>query len=538
VVVSSCTPRTHAPLFKATCEAAGLNKYLFTFVNIREQCSWVHMQEKEKATEKAKDLVRMGVARARLLTPQTEERVPIKPVPLVVGGGVTGLNAALNLANQGFEVHLVEKENELGGFIKDMDTLWEGGTPADYLDPLIKQIDAHPKITVHLGHQLESVDGHIGEFKVGIKSASGTETVEVGTIILAIGAQEYIPHKFYGYDDNKKVVTLADFERMSKKGEIDNVRDVAFIQCVGARDQDKTYCSRICCNVAIKAAIHHAEKVAASGGGGGEAPKEGGGEQTGGRKRRSRRRRDGSSAESAPSGGGGRANITIFNRTINAYGVHHEINYNTSREKRIKYVKYDLDNLPKVSEAGDKVKIDYFVEALGGRRDMTVDMVVLSTPLVNHPEAADLGKLMKIPRGAEGFFLEAHVKLRPVEFATEGIYLAGTCRAPADITEAVMQAHAAASRAAIPMAIGFVQAEALTSCVNEELCVGCGTCTTVCAFNAIQLNENNKAETIMAACKGCGACASVCPQRAITMTHYSDEQLLSEVMACFEEVKE
>jgi heterodisulfide reductase subunit A len=383
------------------------------------------------------------------------------------------------------------------------------------------------------------VEGHIGDFKVGIKSASGSETLEVGTIILAIGAEEYIPHKFYGYDDNEKVVTLADFERMSKKGELKDVKDVAFIQCVGARDQDKTYCSRICCNVAIKAAIHLADKVAAGGGGGeAEAPKAEEPEKTGGRKRRSRRRRDGAGAGSAPSSGGGRANITIFNRTINAYGVHHEINFNTAREKRIKFQKYDLDNLPKISAAGDKVKVEYFAETLGGWRDMTVDMVVLSTPLVNHPEAEGISKLLKIPRGAEGFFLEAHVKLRPVEFATEGVYLAGTCRAPADITEAVIQANAAASRASIPMAIGFVQGEALMSHVNQDICVGCGTCTTVCAFNAIQLNENNKAETITAACKGCGACASVCPQKAITMTHYSDDQLLSEVLACFEEVKE
>ncbi len=557
VIVASCTPRTHAPLFQATCESAGLNKYLFTFVNIREQCSWVHRTMKDLATQKAKDLIRMGVARARKLTPQNEQKIPVKQVALVIGGGVAGMSTALSLANQGFPVHLVEKTAELGGIVRNLSNLWmESGDPMTSIDPTIKQVKEHTKIALYLNSEVEKVDGYIGNFKIDLRSGDKVTKVEAGVIIVAIGAQEYIPEGFYGYDQFDNVITLAELEILAKNKAIPDVKDVAFIQCVGARGQDLTYCSRVCCNVALKNAIYLKDHLEASKAAGTsieavptslkiEAKGEVGDELV--RRRRSRRQKETQTAgeeiaPEAPAALGQKVNITIFNRTINAYGVHHEIYYNKAREKRIKFVKFDLEHLPEVSREGHKLKIKYYQHSLGEWRDMLVDLVVLSTPLEAIPDTERISKLLKVPRGQDGFFLEAHVKLRPVEFATEGIYLAGTCRAPADIMEAVHQANAAASRAAIPLTKGYVQVEALTSSVDTLLCVGCGTCESVCSFGAITVrstDQGKKAEVNLAACKGCGACASVCPQLAITMTHYTDEQILSEALAIVkEEVKQ
>lgn len=560
VVVASCTPRTHAPLFQSVCESAGLNKYLFTFVNIREHCSWVHMNDKEAATAKAKDLIRAGVARARLLQPQKEQRIPVIPVALIIGGGISGMTAALSLANQGFPVHLVEKEAELGGFIRNLSNLWmESGDPKTSVEPTIKKVLEHPKITTHLGSTVKLVDGHIGSFRITVNKGSKDEVVEAGVIIVAIGAEEFIPESMYGYEQFDNVVTLAELEILTKTDAFPkNLKDVAFIQCVGARGQLHSYCSRICCNVALKNAIYLSDRInEALIKKGAEVAKDALQAQEGQgahpsvridvsketvadeliKRRRSRRDRDKATEPGAPPSAPSadqRANITIFNRTVNAYGVHHEVYYNRAREKRIKFIKYDLENPPRVTSEEGRLVVHYYQQSLGEWRALKVDMVILATPLVAAGSTEQISKVLKVPRGRDGFFLEAHVKLRPVEFATEGIYLCGTCRAPADITESVLQANAAASRAAIPLKRGYVQVEALTSNVDAEKCVGCGTCECVCPYGAIEVKQTPqgfKAQVNVAACKGCGCCASVCPQRAIFMTHYSDQQILSEALA-------
>jgi heterodisulfide reductase subunit A len=553
VVVASCTPRTHAVLFQKVCEEAGLNKYLFHFVNIREQCSWVHMDWKDTATEKAKDLVRMGVTSAKYLTPLEETKIDVRPSSLVIGGGISGITASLSLADQGFEVHLVEKEDAIGGYLRTLHTLWEvEGDPLTAMGPTIKKVHDHPKIKVYTGSEVERVDGFIGNFNVGVKTKDGTEDLEVGTIIVATGATELIPEGLYGYGEIDNVMTLAEFEHRSKDGTLpENFKDVAFIQCVGARGQKVEYCSRVCCNVAIKTAVHLmdsiSERMAKQAG---AAPAEGGGEapappkpaapEKGGRRRRARRRPRDGAGPSRPAGrpgaaAGGRPTITIFNRTINAYGVHHEMFYNKAREKRIKFTRFHLDNVPKVSKAdGGKIKIEYYAEALGGWRDITVDLVILSTPLVSGPSAEGLSKLMKIPTDQDGFFLEAHMKLRPVDFVTDGIYLCGTCRAPADITEAVMQAYGAASRAGIPMANGHVTADAIISVVDPEKCRGCGRCAEMCEFGAITLVpvddkdwERKVSQVNPALCKGCGKCNIVCCNKAIHVTTFKRPQITS-----------
>ena len=546
VVVASCTPRTHAPLFQATCESAGLNKYLFTFVNLREHCSWVHMKEKERATKKARDLVRMGVARARLLEPKEEAKVDVESSAVVIGGGVSGMTAALSMADMGFPVHLVEKEEELGGFVRNLNNLFVADkSAADMIKPMVDRVNAHDKITVYLNSTLKSVDGYIGNYEVGI-GGKGKETkaVKVGTIVVATGALEHVPEGMYGYNQYPNVVTLTEFEILCKKKTLPKLKNVAFIQCVGSRGQTVSYCSRICCNVAIKNAtniVDNYENML------GLMEKEGTvvekipveekatDEIMERRRRRRSRDRGETGAEEVRLGPSDKIEVTVFNRDVMAYGVEHELAYNKAREKRVKFVRYTLENLPKVFMKDNQLMITYFHETLKMERTMPVDMVILSTPLVPQADANELSKMLKVPLGQEGFFLEAHVKLRPVDFATDGIYVAGTCRGPADITDSTIQGGAAASRAAIPMAKGYVQAEALTSVIDETKCSGCGTCIQVCPYGALRKNDDGIAEVIVAACKGCGCCGATCPEGAITMTNYTDAQLLAEARAALDE---
>jgi len=547
VIVASCTPRTHAPLFQATCESAGLNKYLFTFVNIREHCSWVHMKEKEKATKKARDLIKMGVARARLLEAQQEEKVNVEASAVVIGGGVAGMTAALSLADMGFPVHLVEREGELGGFVRNLNNLYVTEKSAsETIKPLIDKVRAQKNISLHLNSQLKSVEGFIGNYDIviGTKAAEDLKT-KVGTIIVATGALEFVPEGLYGYNQYPNVVTLTEFEILCKKKTLPKLKNVAFIQCVGSRGQNKSYCSRICCNVGIKNAINIVdnyenmlglmekagtvvEKIPVEQ----KVPEEILDRR---RRRRGREKGEEGEAEEVKLGPSEKIEVTVFNRDVMAYGVEHELTYNKAREKRVKFNRYTTEHLPKVYMEGNQLTVGYFHETLKLERSMPVDMVILATPLVAQPDAGELSQMLKVPLGQEGFFLEAHVKLRPVDFATDGIYVCGTCRGPADITECTTQAAAAASRAAIPMAKGYVQAEAITSSVDETKCSGCGTCIQVCPYGAMRKNDKGLAEVIVAACKGCGCCGATCPEGAISMTNYTDAQLLAEARATLDE---
>lgn len=551
VIVASCTPRTHAPLFQATCESAGLNKYLFTFVNIREHCSWVHMKEKDKATRKARDLVRMGVARARLLEAQEEVKVDVAPAAVVIGGGVSGMSAALSLADMGFPVHLVEKDGELGGFVRNLNNLYVTEKSAEEtIKPLIEKVLTHKNIELHLNSQVKSVKGFIGNYEIVI-GQEGAEDVKskVGTIIVATGALEFVPEGLYGYNQYPNIVTLTEFEILCKKKTLPKMKNVAFIQCVGSRGQDKSYCSRICCNVGIKNAINIVdnyenmlglmekagtvvEKIPVEQ----KVPEEILDRR---RRRRGRERGEEGEAEEVKLGPSERIDVTVFNRDVMAYGVEHELTYNKAREKRVKFVRYTPEHLPRVYMEGNQLTVGYFHDTLRLERTMPVDMVILATPLIAQPDAGELSQMLKVPLGQEGFFLEAHVKLRPVDFATDGIYVCGTCKGPSDITECVTQAAAAASRAAIPLSRGYVLAEAIASEVNTDLCVGCGICATLCPYSAITVErgpKGMKAEVIKAACKGCGACGAGCPERAMTMLHYTDEQLIVEGLAGIKEV--
>lgn len=558
VIVASCTPRTHAPLFMRICEEAGLNKYLFTFVNIREHCSWVHMKEKEKGTVKAKDLIKMGVARVVLLEPQQEMKIDVRPTSLVIGGGVSGMTAALNLANQGFETHLIEKETELGGFVKKLDTLYQTGESAQSsLEPLIEKVKNNKNIKLYLNTQLKALEGYIGRYDAVLDVNGEDKEICVGTIIVATGAEEYRPN-VYGLGEFENVVTLSDYEQMVKESKLPpDLKNVAFITCAGSRGQDKEYCSRVCCTITVKNAMKlmdktpdseakveeklEEEKAVAPGE---EKPQE---EETSARRsrrerrgRRDRRgRRGGERGEEKPRERGAKSgmDVTVFNRGITTYGVEQELMYNTAREKRVKFVRYVPENPPKVTMEDGKLTLSYFHATLQADRKMNPDLIVLATPLTKKEGSEELSKMLKVPLGRDGFFLEAHVKLRPVDFATEGIFLCGTAHGPANIHEAVAQAYGSASHASIPMGKGYVQAEAIVSHVDPESCSGCRSCEVVCPYGAIKFDEDGIAEIIVAACKGCGTCGSICPEKAISMTHYTDEQITAEAIAALEEVR-
>jgi len=544
VIVASCTPRTHAPLFQATVGEAGLNKYLFTFVNIREHCSWVHMKDKDGATEKAKGLIRMGVARVRLLTPQDEPKLPVEKSALVIGGGVAGMAAALSVAKQGFPVHLVEKEKELGGFVKNLNNLYVTTKDAmESIKPFIQKVTSHPNIKLYLNSKVSDVYGYIGNYEIKIDTAGKETKTKVGTIIVATGATEYSKEGLYGYNVFKNVVTLAEFELMCKKKILPKAQRFAFIQCVGSRGQDKSYCSRICCNVAIKNAINIVDnydnmlQIAQQNNKAiPEVPVEPKAPEEIMDRRRRRRGRGGDEAvEEEKHGPGENMEVTVFNRDVMSYGLEHELIFNKAREKRVRFVRYTPDRRPEVVMNGDQLTVKYFHETLKVEREMPVDLVILSTPLVAGPDSATISKMLKVPLGQDGFFLEAHVKLRPVDFATDGIFVAGTAKGPADITEAIDQGEAASSRAATPLWKGYVQAEALSAKVDPDVCSGCGTCIDVCPYGAPTKKEDGLAEIIAAACKGCGCCGASCPNNAISMTNFTDEQLIAEAVAGIKE---
>jgi heterodisulfide reductase subunit A2 len=493
VLVASCTPRTHEPLFRAACEEAGLNKYLFEFVNIRDQCSWVHMREPEKATEKAKDLIRMGVAKARLLQPLEEIEMKVAPSALVIGGGVVGMEAALNLANQGFDVHLVEKEPELGGILRSINKLFPTNKEAvKLIKPLVEQVKKHPKIKTHLSSKVKQVTGFIGNFNVTLDGKGEEDQFNVGTIIVAVGAEPLKPTGQYGYGKMPNVITQLELEERMKKGEPVG-QNVVMINCVGARVPERTYCSRICCMTAIKNAFLI--------------------------------------KESNP-----KAKVWILHRDLMTYGVDFETYYRKAMELGVRFIRYSLERPPEV--IGDKKveKIKVYHELWRREIELPCDMLVLTTPLIPAEDNKNISKMLKVSLDEFGFLLEAHLKLRPVEFAMDGIYVCGSARWPTDVTEGISQAYAAASKAAGPLRMGYVKAEAINAFVNEDECSGCGVCEVLCPFQAIELQprDGKRVSHINeAVCKGCGTCGAACPSGAISMHHFTDEQILAQVEALF-----
>ncbi|MEW6667645.1 MAG: CoB--CoM heterodisulfide reductase iron-sulfur subunit A family protein [Thermodesulfobacteriota bacterium] len=494
VVVASCTPRTHEPLFRKNCERAGLNKYLFEFVNLREHCSWVHMGRPEEATRKAKDLIRMGVAKAGLLKPQEDLSSDVLRASLVLGGGISGLAAALALANQGYRVELVEKQAQLGGLLTSVNRVFPTQQPtSELLDPMIRSVLNHPKIQVHLGAELVGVKGFVGDFEATVRRNGDSEGLRVGTIIVAVGADAFRPDGLLGYGRFENVMTQLEFEAGHRSG-YGGYNHVVIVNCVGARTEERTYCGRFCCIVSMKNAILLKE---------------------------------------ANPG----ADVTVLQRDVMACGKLYEDYYRKALERGIRFVRYDPDRPPEViGHANRAERVKVFHALMGKEIGLDADLVLLTTPLVPGKDNHTLAQMMKIPLGMEGFFLEAHQKLRPVEFPADGIFVAGAARYPAEIPDCVGQALAAAAKAAIPMARGKVVNEAFVSQVNPAMCSSCGRCIEVCPFGAVSWADlegpgggRRPARVNPAECKGCGLCAASCLSGAIGLAGSTDEQVLTAI---------
>ncbi len=495
VVVASCTPRTHEPLFRAACEEAGLNKYLFEFANIRDQCSWVHMNEWEKATEKAKDLVRMSVMRASMLEPLEETTISIHPAALVIGAGISGMTCALSIASQGFDVFLVEKENHVGGMLRYLHSLTPtGANPDEIISRYLERVMSNERIRVFTGATIESIDGYFGNFEITLSFHDREERFKVGTIVVATGAEEMKPNGLYGFGELDGVITQGQLEALLKEDKTGELKNVVMIQCAGSRGQRVSYCNRICCMVAIKNAIAIKERF----------PK---------------------------------AKVTVLHNDIEVYGVIQEEWYNKARSIGVRFRKFSPENSPVVTKSGDKISVKLYSELMNREIEIPADIVVLSSPLVQTESGMELAKMLRVPLGQDKFFFEAHVKLRPVDFATDGIYVCGTAQGPKDVAESIAQAHAAASHAVNPMRQQTVSAEAISSHVNQEACIGCGYCAWVCPFGAVRMvineDESLVSEINEALCKGCGACAAGCPTLAITTKHFTEDQTMAQIRSAF-----
>jgi len=495
VVVASCTPRTHEPLFRSTLREAGLNPYLFEMANIRDQCSWVHMREAEAATEKARDLVRMAVARASLLEPLERRFIPVHPDALVIGGGVSGMTAALNLAQQGTQVHLVEKENELGGNFRHVRSLPGEPSPQAWLDDLIEQTSTDPHVTVHLESRLSAVDGSVGGFTTTISTNGGATTVEHGAAIVAIGAQPYEPTE-YQYGADPRVMTQREFEAKLEEGE-DVGKRVVMIQCVGSREDERPYCSRVCCTQAMKNALRFVERV--------------------------------------PS-----AQVTVLYRDLRTYGLHEEL-YTRARAAGIRFIRYEPDAKPEVAvtEAGVAVRAND--PLLGRVVHLESDAVVLAPAIVPPEDAEEIAQRFKVPLTADGFFLEAHMKLRPIDFATDGVFLCGLAHAPKNARESIAQAMGTAARAETLLSKDTLELEATISEVVDANCDGCAYCIDPCPYTALTLIEyvrdgqvKKTVQSNPALCKGCGVCMATCPKEGIFVRNYRPVHLSAMVDAALE----
>jgi heterodisulfide reductase subunit A-like polyferredoxin len=497
VVVASCSPRTHEPLFQETIREVGLNKYLFEMTNIRDQCSWVHMHQPEEATQKAKELLRMIVAKSAKLRPLKEPVSEVKRRGLVLGGGLSGMRAALGLAQQGFECALVETEKELGGNLRKIYYTLEGNDVQDFLQETVKEVLANPRIQVFTNTQVKQINGYIGNFTT-LLSADGTDKeYEHGVVIVAVGGKESTPNE-YLYGQDRRVLTQRELEEkiVHHPEEIETSKRVVMIQCVGSRTPERPYCSRICCSLAVKNAL----KIKGRNPG---------------------------------------AEVTILYRDIRTFGLMERF-YTEARKQGISFIPYDLDSKPDLRVEDHLLHLKVKDKILGEEVTLRPDLVVLASAIVPYENGA-LAKMLKVPLNSNGFFLEAHMKLRPVDFATDGIFLAGLSHYPKGISECIVQADAAVARATAAIARGYVTVLPTISEVDPERCIGCGLCEILCPFSAIRVVETEKgkkSETITASCKGCGVCSASCPQTAITIHHFSDEQLTAQIDALMAEKKD
>ena len=492
VVVAACTPRTHEPLFQETLQACGLNKYLFEMANIRNQDSWVHSGDPATATDKAKDLVRMAVARVALLKPLRAKRISINKRALVVGGGVAGMTAALSLADQGFDVVLVEKEPQLGGLSRELTHTIEGSRIPEHLLDLIEQVTRHERIQVLMESLIVGFSGFKGNFTTEVMVGPGMyeRKIDHGALILATGAKEYRPGE-YLYGEDRRVLTQIELgKRLEEKG-ADDLNAVVMIQCVGSRNQDFPNCSRICCQNAVKNALHIKELNPDT-------------------------------------------EVYVLYRDIRTYGEL-EYFYREARRQGVRFFRFDKDEPPRVEATAEGLNVTFTDRILQKDLRLRADLLALSAGM-RPAETEELTSIMKLAQNEDGYFMEAHVKLRPVDMASEGVYVCGTAHGPKLISEAIAQSMAAASRAATFLSQTEITLSVVTATVDQERCASCLICVRACPYGVPRINEEGVSEIDEALCRGCGICAAECPAKAIELNWYEDAQVMSKVDALLEGV--
>ena len=499
VVVAACSPRTLEPLFWDTLREAGINQYFLEMANIREHCSWVHSLEKEEATLKAKDIIRMAVARARHLEPLQEIDLPVNKAALIVGGGIAGMTCALSIAKQGHEVHLVEKNPELGGMARRIHYTLEGLDVQSYLGDLVAKVYQHPSIHVYTDATITEATGYVGNFVTKVESGTRVAEIKHGVAIIAAGAREYKPTEYlYGEDD--RVMTHLELEEHIAKSDekVTKAKSLVMIQCVGCRNEDRNYCSRICCSLAVKNALKLKEINP-------------------------------------------EMDIYILFRDMRTYGFREDY-YREASNKDVKFIRYEPDDKPGVEAAEREghpvLRVSVSDNILGQKLAIDADIIALAAAVIPPEANKEISQLFKVTLGPDDFFKEAHVKLRPVEFAAEGVYLCGMAHYPKHIPEAINQAYGAAGRALTLLSHDIVTVSGSVCEVEEKRCMGCGACISVCAYSAIEFRETRqgrKAVVNPVICKGDGLCNAMCPTGAISLKHYTDEEIISQIDAAAEE---
>jgi heterodisulfide reductase subunit A len=486
VVVAACSPLTHEPLFQETVANAGINKYLFEMANIRNQCSWVHSGDKEAGTEKAKDLVRMAIAKVALFEPISEPMININQNALVIGGGISGISAAKNLAAQGYQTYLIEKSDALGGQARNIYQTWRGEDVQQHLSKLVQEVQSNPKIDIFLNAELKQAEGFVGNFKSTIQTNGSEKVLEHGIAIIATGASELKPDQhLYGQDP--RVLTSLELDRklINRDASLKHIRSVAFIQCVGSRIKERPYCSKVCCTHSVLSALKLKEINP-------------------------------------------EMDVFIIYRDMRTYGLREDI-YREARAKGVIFIRYDDRKELKTTRDQKDLQVLFTGYVLNREMEIRPDLLVLATAIVT-PKENPVAKLFKVPVNNDGFFVEAHVKLRPIDFATDGVFVCGLAHSPKPIDESIAHGLGASARSVTLLSQKTMFGNAITAWIDSETCVGCQGCLRVCPYEAIQYLEDRKiCEINEVICKGCGACAATCPSASAQLKRFTSRQIYVQI---------